>query len=106
MPTHEEIARGDQNGRRKASKGNAANSGKRKRRTSDFEADWSAVNGQLLQQVIANVTSDGGAIRFGYSRDGGTYAVGIYGDGKPFTEFCGDPKNVDEWLEGFRLDFE
>jgi len=81
--------------------------GKRRRRnTAVVEADWSSANAGLLQDVIANVTGDGGAVRFGYSRDGGAYSVGIYGDGKPYTEYLGASEDLETWLEGIKLDFE
>lgn len=79
---------------------------KRRRRALSEEADWSAQDGDLLKSIIANVTGDGGAIRFGYSRDGGAYSLGIYGDGKPFTEFCPASTDVDTWLRGIELDYE
>lgn len=41
----------------------------------------------------------GGALRFGYSRDGGAYAVGIYGDGEPYTEFVRPGEDMDSFLE-------
>lgn len=78
----------------------------RRRRTIADEADWSSVDAGLLRRVIDAVAQTGGAARFGYSRDGGAYAVGIYGDGKPFTEFCPAPADVESWLEGFVLDYE
>lgn len=80
--------------------------GKRKRRPVDTEADWSAQDAGVLRDIISNVTSDDGAVRFGYSRDGGAYSVGIYGDGKPFTEYCGVSEDVAAWLEGIKLDYE
>jgi hypothetical protein len=78
----------------------------RRRRSKTHEADWGDANAELLQGVIALVCTDGRAIRFGYSRDGGAFAIGVYGDGKPYTEFLPGTQDVDEWLEGFRLDFE
>ena len=80
---------------------------KRRRRVrNDTIADWGGVDAELLASVVATVTKDGGAIRFGYSRDGGAYAVGIYGDADPFTEYLPGTADVDEWLEGFRIDYE
>ncbi len=78
----------------------------RRRRKNDAVADWDSADATLLRSVVSTITKDGGAIRFGYSRDGGAYAVGIFGDGKPFTEYLGATENVDEWLEGFRIDYE
>lgn len=46
-------------------------------------ADWGSVDAALLRDAIAAVTRGGAAIRFGYSRDGGAYAIGILdGDDK------------------------
>lgn len=60
----------------------------------------------ILCSLIAAVTKSGGAVRFGYSRDGGAYSVGVYGDGKPFTEFCPANADVEGWIEGFVFDYE
>ncbi len=88
------------------SKGSKGPDVKRKRRQSDDTADWGGADPNILASVVAAVTGNGGAIRFGYSRDGGAYAVGIYGDGDPFTEYLGASNEVDDWLEGIRLDYE
>lgn len=79
---------------------------KRKRRQKDAVADWGNAEPGLLASVVATVTMGGGAMRFGYSRDGGAFSVGIYGDGDPFTEYLPGTEDVDEWLEGIRLDYE
>jgi hypothetical protein len=42
----------------------------------------------------------------GYSRDGGAYAIGFYGDGEPFTEFIAPTEDVDEYLRGVIDDYE
>lgn len=62
-------------------------------------ADWSNVNESSLRNAIAQAASTGGALRFGYSRDGGAYAVGIYGDGEPYTEFLRPGDDVELFLE-------
>lgn len=77
----------------------------RKRRKTEDVADWHGIDGDLLRTLIATVTSHGGAIRFGYSRDGGAYSVGVYGDGKPFTEHRGCTEDIVGWLESFRDDY-
>jgi hypothetical protein len=89
-------------GKRKSSKDEPS----KRRRQNEQVADWAAASPELLQAVIANATQGDGAIRFGYSRDGGAYSVGVYGDGEPFTEYLPGSGDVDEWLEGFRLDYE
>lgn len=49
----------------------------------------------LLQALIAAVTEQGGAVRFGYSRDGGAYSIGILGDGDPYTEWVRPNEDLD-----------
>lgn len=49
--------------------------------------DWSAIKPETLHELILAVTSQGGAVRFGLSRDGTALAVGILGDGDPYTEW-------------------
>lgn len=62
-------------------------------------ADWESVNGDILKKAIAKAASVGGALRFGYSRDGGAFAVGVYGDGQPYTEFCKPDEDMDGFLQ-------
>lgn len=90
---------------KKSTQGKTAQKRKR-RRQNDTCADWAAARPGLLASVVETITADGGAIRFGYSRDGGAYSIGIYGDGEPFTEYFGATGDVDIWLEGIRLDYE
>lgn len=59
-------------------------------------ADWGSVDAEIIRSAIVAAAHAGGALRFGYSGDGGAYAVGIYGDGdKPYTEFIRPSENVD-----------
>jgi len=51
-------------------------------------ADWSQADSDQILSLIANVGSRSGAIRFGYTRDGGAYAVGIYLDDDNATFYC------------------
>lgn len=78
----------------------------RRRRQDVSIADWGGASAELIRRAIETITSDGGAVRFGYSRDGGAYSLGVYGDGKPFTEFLPGAQDVDEWLAGFIVDYE
>lgn len=68
-------------------------------------ADWASVNAETLRAVIAAVTSTGCAIRFGYSRDFGAYAMGIVGDGDPYTVWAGNPEELDIKLEALEQAF-
>ena len=48
-------------------------------------ADWQQADGSQLLNTLASVAKCGGALRLGYSRDGGAFAIGVYGDGDPYT---------------------
>lgn len=65
------------------------------------EADWSAADGQLLHQLIIVIARMGGAVRFGHSRDGGAFSIGIYGDGEPYTEYVGGGGDINHHLQSF-----
>lgn len=62
-------------------------------------ADWASVPGELLLNAVAALAASGGAMRLGYTRDGGAYAVGIYGDGEPFTEYRGPGEEIEQFLQ-------
>lgn len=78
----------------------------RRRRQHDNDADWTAVEPGPLRALIGAITATGGAVRFGYTKDGGAFSLGVYGDGKPYTEFLPGSGDVEAWIEGFILDFE
>ena len=61
-------------------------------------ADWQTVDGELLKRAIASASNAGGCLRLGYTRDGGAYAIGIYGDGDVYTEFANDQQSLEEVL--------
>jgi len=69
-------------------------------------ADWAQADGNLLREAICSAALVGGALRFGYSRDGGAYAIGIYGDGEPYTEFVRPAEDIDDFLGKIKDLFE
>lgn len=75
----------------------SAKRGRRIQRQSE-PADWSLADAALIQRAIANVAAQGGALRFGYTSDGGAYALGVYGDGDPYTEYIRPSEDVNEFL--------
>jgi hypothetical protein len=79
---------------------------RRKHRGNINPADWDGVDAELLRKVIATVAKRGGAIRFGYTRDGGSYAIGILGDGDPYTEYLRPTDDVSAYFEGLIADWE
>lgn len=62
-------------------------SSRRNRRRQGQPADWASVPADAIRSAVVAASATGGALRFGYTSDGGAYAVGIYGDGDPYTEF-------------------
>lgn len=74
-------------------------------RTQGTVADWASADGELLTKAVASIARHGGAIRLGYTRDGGAYAVGIYGDGDPFTEYIPPSENLSDYLRGLIEDY-
>lgn len=78
-----------------------------RRTSSSVKAEWETVDRGLLARVVSVLTRDNRAVRFGYSRDQGAFAVGIYGDGdKPYTVYCGVNDDVDEWLKSIVYEFD
>lgn len=68
-------------------------------------ADWREVNSELLKDCISTVTATGCAIRFGYSRDRGAFAIGIVGDGEPYTIWAGSIDELDIKMEKLMQSF-
>jgi hypothetical protein len=89
---------------------NVGTSNRRFTRGSGLPADWGHVDAELIRAVIVAAGMAGGAVRFGYTSDGGAYALGIYGDGeKPYTEYVSpndDIEGVLRSLETVFLDIE
>jgi hypothetical protein len=71
---------------------------RRGRRGSGEPADWTKVDPAIVWRLVCAVTNNGGAVRFGYSRDGGAYAVGILGDGDPYTDWVRPSEDVEAAL--------
>jgi hypothetical protein len=69
-------------------------------------ANYLDADAATLQRAIVAAASVGGALRFGYSRDGGAYAIGVYGDGEPYTDFYSPREDLNEFLEDYVKLFE
>lgn len=64
-------------------------------------ADWTSADGKLVVAVIGKIGSLGGAIRFGYTRDGGAYSVGLYLDDDSETFYFPPGQDINENLQAF-----
>lgn len=77
---------------------------RRRNRGNQQAATWSAVHPQAVTQFMFELTEAGYAVRFGKSRDGGALAIGIYGDGDPYTEYVRPSDNALALLDEIALD--
>jgi len=69
-------------------------------------ADWQSADADTLLQAIAVVAYQGGALRFGYTRDGGAYAIGIYLGGEHYTEYVRPREDINAYLAGLVVDIQ
>ncbi len=69
------------------------------RRRAVAKADWTEADGSAIANLVEVVTKYEGAVRFGLSRDGGAYAVGLYDGGDSWTEYLGGNEDVSEWIQ-------
>lgn len=82
----------------KSSRGDTPLKSRGIRRGSEGVADWETVDATSVVRAIAAAGITGGALRFGYSKDGGVYSIGIYGDGAPYTEYVKPSESVEDTL--------
>lgn len=97
-PVNVSIMEGSQQMVKRDSNFNPVGKSRGVRQKGGVAADWAQASPELLQSAICAAAKIGGALRFGYSRDGGAYAVGIYGDGEPYTEFVKPSEDIDGFL--------
>jgi len=90
---------GDQNGRN----GSKAQDDKRARiqamrQSKGEQPDWARIRVELLGAFVAATTKDDGAVRFGYSRDGGAYCIALYMGGSPDTVYFHTDEEIEEYM--------
>lgn len=69
-------------------------------------ADWAGVDGGLVVRAVAAIGVSGGALRLGYTRDGGAYAVGIYDGDDKQTIYVSPNDSVEEVLREIAEHYE
>jgi hypothetical protein len=69
-------------------------------------ADWGSVDAQILVKTVETASRKGGAIRLGYTRDGGAYAVGVYAGSNYFTDYIRPNEDIDQYLKDLIGSFE
>lgn len=62
-------------------------------------ANWGDVNAEDLVNAVAWTAACGGALRLGYTRDGGAYAVGVYLGGEAETAYVRPSEDINQWLK-------
>lgn len=72
---------------------------KRPHSRSKGAAEYRELDGAALVRCLARIAEAGGAIRFGYTRDGGAFNIGVYGLGDPYTEYMRPGDDVIGFLE-------
>ena len=61
-------------------------------------ADWAGVGAESMRELAAVLSKRGGAVRYGYTRDGGAYAIGIYMGGEHETLYVRPGEDIDSYL--------
>jgi len=63
------------------------------------QPDYAKATPGWILAVIVEVTRQGGAVRFGYSRDGGIYVIGVYLAGEMENIYIKESEGLDTKLE-------
>lgn len=61
-------------------------------------ADWSNANAEDVLRLVCAVGVEGGAVRFGYTRDGGAYSIGLYLGDDSKTYYCNEAEGINEQI--------
>lgn len=78
---------------------------RRVKRSSSQVADWGSCDADVLRRAVECVAKAGGALRLGYTSDGGAYAVGIYGDGEPYTDYVRPEESIEDYLSALTFNW-
>jgi hypothetical protein len=61
-------------------------------------AEWMRFDPVDLVKFISTLAACGGAVRFGYTKDGGAFAMGLYYDGESETQYCKPNEDIAAFL--------
>jgi len=67
-------------------------------RSGNGVADWANANPEMVLELVCAVAVEGGAVRFGYTRDGGAYSIGLYLGSDSKTYYCNDAEGINDQL--------
>lgn len=63
-------------------------------------ANYTILDGIRVMRAIEIITASGGAVRLGKTRDGGAFAIGVYGDApEPYTDYLRPDDDLLRYLE-------
>lgn len=85
-----------QTGSKKSSKSRLSMIRNVKGEDSSNVADWGTITPKILVDLVQVVAAAGGAVRFGYTRDGGAYSVGVYLDDDRETFYFKPADDLDD----------
>jgi hypothetical protein len=69
-------------------------------------ADWANATPELVLRLVCVVGVAGGAVRLGYTRDGGAYSIGIYLGSDSKTYYCNEEDGINETVRELTEYFE
>lgn len=81
--------------------GRSARKGMPVRQRETEPADWATADPALVLELVTLVGLVGGAIRFGYTSDGGAYAIGFYNGDERKTEYVRPNEDINTALREF-----
>jgi len=61
-------------------------------------ADWANADPALLLELVCKVGVEGGAVRYGYTRDGGAYSIGLYLGDDSKTYYCNEADGINDQI--------
>jgi len=92
----------DRSGNRRSARRDEVRAERERQRAVRAAVDIQSIDPAILLSAIEAAVAIDGAIRIGASRDGGAFAIGIYGDGDPHTEYVGNDEDINEYLVSLR----
>lgn len=69
-------------------------------------ADWNNADPAHVLRLVCVVALAGGAVRYGYTRDGGAYSIGLYLGEDSKTYYCNDAEGINDQLQELIAYFE
>jgi len=79
---------------------------RRRTRGTGEVADWGGANGALIVRAIGVITKRGWNIQFGYTSDGGSYALRLFDGTEASTDYVRPTEDLDAYLTSLIDDIE